>query len=792
MNRRPFPFRSLAAATTADSAAAAMSYRPHFRGGRSQFGRGYCDRPAGPGDRPEFVSGDSHFSAVRNANHGYRPSYNAVPPPQLLYRPGPWFQQPGPPIAQAHQNLGPRPFKHPSQGRPAYGNYQQFRPQQMRQQFRPRATKPPDYRAWEYSKLKLPPHCERFTVLSYNILADYLAADHRHKLYFHVPGYIMDWNWRMKNIIFELGLWSADILCFQEVDRFQDIEVELNQRGYNGIWKMRTGNPVDGCAIFWRASRFKMIFEESFEYRRFGLRDNVAQICVFESLSGSGISSGASTLPTSSASSNRVVVCNIHVLFNPNRGDIKLGQIRVLLERANAVSKLWNDAPIVICGDFNCTPKSPMYNFIKDKELDLSKVARDKVSGQVSAEINRPAPAYPDFRAERAATFIQAPAVDSKRVEQQDLPLNAQEFPRTNLSSSPPSARSHFQPGSPIVAETDSCSTVEDRRQQINDLPNHDAVEICAIEGMSSPSIPHNILNQSVSKVEGGIESPILCDKGTDEISMLESSSKDIHSQATKGGEYVADLLSETPDNHIQHQGLSGNHSDDLSITLNINSDSSDNEGPSNNSGGHNSSEHEAVAISASASTGEDKTCRVSFALKSTSSDNILDQKFETLSLDEVVNDSTQKVFEDSESFLCELHSKDGSSPSQKQENVFGTENFRFSPSDWTPAEIELATGSADCKVMEHPLKLTSAYTEVESCSELRDSSGEPYVTSYHKLFSGTVDYIWHSQGLETVKVLAPIPKHVMHQSRGFPTKKWGSDHIALVSEFVFTKDISS
>ncbi|KAG6409651.1 hypothetical protein SASPL_127693 [Salvia splendens] len=697
MNRRPFPFRSLAAATTADSAAAAMSYRPHFRGGRSQFGRGYCDRPAGPGDRPEFVSGDSHFSAVRNANHGYRPSYNAVPPPQLLYRPGPWFQQPGPPIAQAHQNLGPRPFKHPSQGRPAYGNYQQFRPQQMRQQFRPRATKPPDYRAWEYSKLKLPPHCERFTVLSYNILADYLAADHRHKLYFHVPGYIMDWNWRMKNIIFELGLWSADILCFQEVDRFQDIEVELNQRGYNGIWKMRTGNPVDGCAIFWRASRFKMIFEESFEYRRFGLRDNVAQICVFESLSGSGISSGAS------ASSNRVVVCNIHVLFNPNRGDIKLGQIRVLLERANAVSKLWNDAPIVICGDFNCTPKSPMYNFIKDKELDLSKVARDKVSGQVSAEINRPAPAYPDFRAERAATFIQAPAVDSKRVEQQDLPLNAQEFPRTNLSSSPPSARSHFQPGSPIVAETDSCSTVEDRRQQINDLPNHDAVEICAIEGMSSPSIPHNILNQSVSKVEGGIESPILCDKGTDEISMLESSN-------------------------------------DLSITLNINSDSSDNEGPSNNS----------------------------------------------------VNDSTQKVFEDSESFLCELHSKDGSSPSQKQENVFGTENFRFSPSDWTPAEIELATGSADCKVMEHPLKLTSAYTEVESCSELRDSSGEPYVTSYHKLFSGTVDYIWHSQGLETVKVLAPIPKHVMHQSRGFPTKKWGSDHIALVSEFVFTKDISS
>lgn len=32
----------------------------------------------------------------------------------------------------------------------------------------------------------------------------------------------------------------------------------------------------------------------------------------------------------SSASSNRVVVCNIHVLFNPRRGDIKLGQVQLL------------------------------------------------------------------------------------------------------------------------------------------------------------------------------------------------------------------------------------------------------------------------------------------------------------------------------------------------------------------------------------------------------------------------------------------------------------------------------
>ncbi|KAL0330258.1 UNVERIFIED_CONTAM: Carbon catabolite repressor protein 46 [Sesamum radiatum] len=315
MNRRPPSFRSLAVAATADAAIsdAGMSYRPYFRGVRPHGRRSYSERPFRPASG-EFVSGDSHFRAVQDANRGFRPSYNAVPPPpqyvtgQQLYGPGSQSYRPASPVSQ--QPPGPRPYGHPRQVGPAF---------------------------------------ERFTVLSYNILADYLATDHWEKLYFHIPRYIMDWNWRKKNITFELGLWSADILCFQEVDRFQDIEAELKQRGYNGIWKvtwnilscfdviyeiwfsevkrnkgnevlysnsrdMRTGDPADGCAIFWRASRFKLLHEESIEYNKLGLRDNVAQICVFE--------------------------------------------IRVLLDRAHAVSKLWDDAPVVICGDFNCTPKN--------------------------------------------------------------------------------------------------------------------------------------------------------------------------------------------------------------------------------------------------------------------------------------------------------------------------------------------------------------------------------------------------------------------------------------------------
>ncbi|XP_019098223.1 PREDICTED: carbon catabolite repressor protein 4 homolog 6-like [Camelina sativa] len=80
------------------------------------------------------------------------------------------------------------------------------------------------------------------------------------------------------------------------------------------------------------------------------------------------------------------------MLFNPKRGDFKLGQVRTPLDKAQTVSKLWDDAPVVLCGDFNCTLKSHLYNFISDWKLDLSGLARDKASGQGSGEFRPPRP----------------------------------------------------------------------------------------------------------------------------------------------------------------------------------------------------------------------------------------------------------------------------------------------------------------------------------------------------------------------------------------------------------------
>lgn len=118
-------------------------------------------------------------------------------------------------------------------------------------------------------------------------------------------------------------------MCFQEVDKFHGLEEDLKRRGYSGIWKMRTGEPIDGCAIFWRACRFKLVYDECIEFYKHGMRDNVAQVCVLESLVQNQTDE-KSALSESSEGPNRVVVCNIHVLYNPRRGEIKLGQVREL------------------------------------------------------------------------------------------------------------------------------------------------------------------------------------------------------------------------------------------------------------------------------------------------------------------------------------------------------------------------------------------------------------------------------------------------------------------------------
>ncbi|GLU10250.1 hypothetical protein SLE2022_270690 [Rubroshorea leprosula] len=641
-----------------------------YRNGRNQWRRDFSDR-AERGAIGEPVTGDSHYQSAVDANLGFRQgtfsdqssfqpqrfSFNPRPPPPHYQNQQ--FQQP--PLHNQYQNQRP-PF------------IQNYAPRPIR----PQPQKPPDYRIWEYAKTAPPPNSERFTILSYNILADYVTTSHRPRLYFHIPRHMLDWEWRKRNLIFELGLWSTDIMCFQEVDRFQDLEKELKLRGYNGIWKMRTGNAIDGCAIFWKTSRFKLIYNESIEFNKFELRDNVSQICVFELLSQNNTENTAAP-PGSSSDSYKVVICNIHVLYNPKRGEIKLGQVRRLLDRAHAVSKLWNNAPIVLCGDFNCTPKSPLYNFISEQKLDLLGVDRDKVSGQSSADIRPPRPFNPNPGPESTSSRRHPPTIGSKEVA-------------TEIN--------------------DSCS----HKQEPNNI-DRNVENVPSLNSLSHPS-ENSKTNTSAENQAVNFDNLVTGDHSTDV-------------RADEEG-------LQTFDPEVSPPGISASQQSEL------------------------------LANS---------------------------EKDETM--------VERRITEDEDTFLTALHGKESDleissvqnlHPNSPSDEVFDDfspfeEKSSYNPSLWTPSEIATATGSEECTCLEHPLQLKSTYTEAEDCSGTRDSNGEPLVTSYNRCFMGTVDYIWRSKGLQTTRVLAPIPKHAMEWTPGFPTKKWGSDHIALASELAFVKD---
>ncbi|CAN1157402.1 Carbon catabolite repressor protein 4 homolog 3 [Linum perenne] len=127
-----------------------------------------------------------------------------------------------------------------------------------------------------------------------------------------------------------------------EVDRYFDLLKVMQKAGYESSYKRCTDDKVDGCAVFWKADKMRLLEGESIEFNQLGLRDNVAQILVFE---------------TSRAESRRILIGNIHVIFRPSRGDVKLSQIRYLSSRAQTLSEKWGNIPVILTGDFNSTPQ---------------------------------------------------------------------------------------------------------------------------------------------------------------------------------------------------------------------------------------------------------------------------------------------------------------------------------------------------------------------------------------------------------------------------------------------------
>lgn len=217
---------------------------------------------------------------------------------------------------------------------------------------------------------------EDISVMSYNVLADAYASKHRHELYTQIPAACLSWQNRVELLAQEILHWFPTIVCLQEVDHFADLEDKLSLHGYVGRFLQRSNDRPDGLAMFWKAAVFGSapVAAEEVMFAGHNLRDNVAQVY---RLRMAGTSDIAVEPPL------EVVVSNIHVLFNPKRGDIKLGQVRVLVDLIGKESG-GGTRPVIMCGDWNSAPFSGVYDFLSDGRLDFMERDRRTVSGQIA------------------------------------------------------------------------------------------------------------------------------------------------------------------------------------------------------------------------------------------------------------------------------------------------------------------------------------------------------------------------------------------------------------------------
>ncbi|ETP48970.1 hypothetical protein F442_05397 [Phytophthora nicotianae P10297] len=216
-----------------------------------------------------------------------------------------------------------------------------------------------------------------FRFMSFNVLADYLVInDRENEPAKHHQKY--DWEYRSVRLMKEILRWSPHIVNLQEVDHFEDFfEPRMKKAGFVGVYKRRTGeNTHDGCAIFVKKSMFRIVSSHPIEYHVLDHpvldRDNIALTAVVEAKNSVGGPSPA-----------RFVVTNTHLLSNPNRGEIKLAQLGMLLKHLTSLRKEHNAIlPVLLSGDFNLAPHSPLYHFLSTGKLDASGLSRYGLSGQ--------------------------------------------------------------------------------------------------------------------------------------------------------------------------------------------------------------------------------------------------------------------------------------------------------------------------------------------------------------------------------------------------------------------------
>ena len=228
---------------------------------------------------------------------------------------------------------------------------------------------------------------ENIKILSYNILAQSLLSDSLHLTNEEINEIdYLKLDYRFNKILEKIIELEPDICLFQEYEQNGKLEELLNSKNlsYKIITKKRPGNHEEGCAIAYNKKKFSLKYCYALEFRSENLKtkkfskkkgspylfnkENVATMIVLESFE---------------TSFYYLIICS-HLLFNNNRGDIKLGQIYQIIQSALLIKNYYKNHPIttIFGADLNSTQNSAIYEYITKNELDVEFLFKNTLSGQ--------------------------------------------------------------------------------------------------------------------------------------------------------------------------------------------------------------------------------------------------------------------------------------------------------------------------------------------------------------------------------------------------------------------------
>ncbi|KAK4553429.1 Glucose-repressible alcohol dehydrogenase transcriptional effector [Recurvomyces mirabilis] len=262
---------------------------------------------------------------------------------------------------------------------------------------------------------------EKFSVCSWNILCDRAATA---QAYGYTPSDALAWDRRRSMILNEVTDRNADILCLQEIDVENYNEYfrpNLATEDYKGVfWPKgraqtmgeRESRIVDGCAIFFKNSKYIQLDKQMIQFSRDALQrpDMKGEADVYNRIMPKDHIAIVLFLENR-ATGSRLIVVNTHLAWEGWQADVKLVQVGVLMDQLTKLTERYakwepctdkelfkfaamdredglpeprvehapsmkydapTQIPLLVCGDFNSLGDSGVYDLITQGSLSSS------------------------------------------------------------------------------------------------------------------------------------------------------------------------------------------------------------------------------------------------------------------------------------------------------------------------------------------------------------------------------------------------------------------------------------